>query len=680
MYSNYLTQLAKKQVLKKKPFLKGLVESALCSGYGYSSKLTEGIRQYLEIMAVKSGQVFTTYTLPDKEELNQGDDLAMAVAPCSDGDFSLWSITRSLLHSGLLLAGETRSGKSSFLNNFLVQAIAKGMKTIVMDFKRSARRILAHPDINFDPRKVLVIKIREFPLNVLKESKGMDRIAYVSVLLDIFQHSYGLMIGSLSFFQDALVDLSKPYKVYKPNLRPCIPDLLELLDSRRIPRGGPMRDYYQRVKLRLKSIMHCFPQLAVSSGILEELIESEEPTCVVLELDGENIEAETFIVSTILVRLFFSRMYSENPQFDDIVVAFDDAPRLFNARATSGLYILSEIAAKVRAFKISLVVATQMPALMDIGILSNLSTKIALRMGGKDAYFMGQVMGLQTKEQVDELLKLQPGEGICRPGAGSLDPFRFYFPLLLDPKTVVTDKDIRMRLQPQKFLKRFKVAPRFSFSKLLETLPKKERENITKDVRKSSALTAIEKNFLVHVKDRPELFVRQRYKALHLGAWMGNRIKKKLIDQDLITDVPMSGGTKGGTKKMTVLTQRGCKVLRIGYPYEGKGKSGHKVVQLLVKYWYEKKGYEAHIERKIGEKSVDVVAEGNGEKIAIEVVGVNEKYEERNVRSLENLDKLIFVARTKDILKNTKKRLKDVLRKIPAKVDFKLVSEFLEEV
>lgn len=675
MYSNYLLQLAKKQVLKKKPFLKGLVESALCSGYRQSSKLTEGIRQYLEIDAIKSGQAFSAFSLPEREDLNQGDDFPMAIVPCSDNNFALWSIAKILLHSGLLLAGETRSGKSSLLNNFLIQAIAKGMKTLVMDFKRSSRRVLANPDIDFDPRKVLVIKIRDLPFNFLKEPKGMDPIAYVSVLLDILQHSYGLMTGSLTFYQDALVHLMNTYKTHKPNLRPCIPDLLELLDSRPMPRGGPMRDYYQRVRLRLKSIMHCFPQTGVSSGILEELIESEEPTSIILELDGENIEAETFAVSTILVRLFFSRMYSENPQFDDIVVAFDDAPRLFNARATSGLYILSEIAAKVRAFKIGLIVATQMPALMDTGILSNLSTKIALRMGGKDAYFMGQVMGLQTREQVDELLKLNPGEGICRPGIGSLDAFRFYFPLLLDPKTVVTDRDIQEKLRPQETLKRFKVVPRYAFSKLMETLPKKERGNIKKDIRKSSELSAIEKNFLVHVKNHPEFFVRERYKTLGLGAWVGNRIKKKLIDQDLITDVPISGG-KGGTRKMTVLTQKGCKALHITYP--GKGGSGHKTVQLLVRWQYEKKGYKVDIERKIGEKSVDLVVEGNGEKIGIEVVGVDEKYEERNVRVLDSLDKLIFVARTREILENTKNRLKNTLDDIPKKIEFKLLSDLLK--
>ena len=58
-------------------------------------------------------------------------------------------------------------------------------------------------------------------------------------------------------------------------------------------------------------------------------------------------------------------------------------------------------------------------------------------------------------------------------------------------------------------------------------------------------------DYLEHVAKEPFLSMRDRHRALSLSAWKGNRIKKELLADDLVREVPISPGGRGRGFKLS---------------------------------------------------------------------------------------------------------------------------------
>lgn len=257
-------------------------------------------------------------------------------------------------------------------------------------------------------------------------------------------------------------------------------------------------------------------------------------------------------------------------------------------------------------------------------------------------------------------------------------------PRVIDPKRVVTNTEIEEKMKISDIISHLPHVPRVPIRQIVKPLLDNrgkisDAKNIIKGKEKENTdqISDMERKYLGDVAKRPLSSVRERYKRLRLASWRGDRIKKKLVDGNLIEDIEISDGSVGAPQKLSVLTGAGSKVLGIKYPYKhGGGGLYHRFVQRLVEQYYTRKGQRVEIEGDTINKKVDVLVTGEKRTIAFEVVGEDEKYQEFNLRDLKGLNRVFFVCRNKQTIARLKKRLEEIGR-IPKKVGFVPVSKFL---
>jgi len=138
---------------------------------------------------------------------------------------------------------------------------------------------------------------------------------------------------------------------------------------------------------------------------------------------------------------------------------------------------------------------------------------------------------------------------------------------------------------------------------------------------KEVVLTEEERDFLVDIAKNPISGVVARYARLGLNRYQGNKLQKELLEKNLIYWKPVS--TRQGRLKVLVLTDKGKKAIKdikIEKVFHKQGSWEHEYWKYRVGEHYKKKGYKVTFEYKIGEgKSVDIVAEKDGNRIAVEI-------------------------------------------------------------
>ena len=134
-------------------------------------------------------------------------------------------------------------------------------------------------------------------------------------------------------------------------------------------------------------------------------------------------------------------------------------------------------------------------------------------------------------------------------------------------------------------------------------------------------LTDMERRFLEDIARHPVSGVVARYERLRINRYQGNKIQKSLLGKGLISWRPVS--TRTGRLKVLVLTDKGKKAIpdvKVEKVFRGNASWEHEYWKFRVGEYYRKKGYEVTYEYKLpGGKSVDVVAEKGGKRIAVEI-------------------------------------------------------------
>lgn len=128
-----------------------------------------------------------------------------------------------------------------------------------------------------------------------------------------------------------------------------------------------------------------------------------------------------------------------------------------------------------------------------------------------------------------------------------------------------------------------------------------------------------ERVFLDFISKHPGMFVTQIYQELYLSGYKGDRLKKSLLDKELIVQEETRRGVKGRLAKVLNLTDKGSAILRKFTA--GKGGDNHKQLQAIIKEQAELFGWKGFIEERIGKslESVDVVLKREDVKVAVEI-------------------------------------------------------------
>jgi excisionase family DNA binding protein len=190
-------------------------------------------------------------------------------------------------------------------------------------------------------------------------------------------------------------------------------------------------------------------------------------------------------------------------------------------------------------------------------------------------------------------------------------------------KTIKEEIEKSERTEDQQKLKEVSVRVPLSNTELVEKKKEKAEEEFLPG----------EKGFLDFVFKHPGMFITQIYKKLGLSGYKGDRLKKSLIEKELINQEETRQGDKGRLAKVFFLTDKGSAVLKKFA--SGKGGDSHKQLQAMLKEQAELFGWKGVIEERIGKslESVDVVLKRDDIKVAVEISDTSKTdYEISNIR------------------------------------------------
>jgi excisionase family DNA binding protein len=142
-----------------------------------------------------------------------------------------------------------------------------------------------------------------------------------------------------------------------------------------------------------------------------------------------------------------------------------------------------------------------------------------------------------------------------------------------------------------------------------------------------------EKGFLDFISRNPGMFVTQMYLKLGLSGYKGDRLKKSLLEKELITQEETRQGDRGRLAKILLITEKGSAILKKFTA--GKGGEIHKQLQSMLKEQAELFAWQGVIEKRISKslESVDLVLTRNDIKVAVEISDTTRVYYEiSNIR------------------------------------------------
>ena len=130
------------------------------------------------------------------------------------------------------------------------------------------------------------------------------------------------------------------------------------------------------------------------------------------------------------------------------------------------------------------------------------------------------------------------------------------------------------------------------------------------------------------------MFVTQMYLKLGLSGYKGDRLKKSLLEKELIKQEETRQGDRGRLAKVLLITDKGLAILKKFAA--GKGGDAHKQLQAMLKEQAELFGWQGFIEKRISKslESVDLVLTRDDIKVAVEISDTSRvNYEISNIRN-----------------------------------------------
>ncbi len=286
------------------------------------------------------------------------------------------------------------------------------------------------------------------------------------------------------------------------------------------------------------------------------------------------------------------------------------------AGSRSNVANITSLVSEARKYRVALVVATQMTEYLhrDISaaLLGNIGTLIVLRCGVNDALYLQKQLGQFTAQDLQDL---PVGQAIIRMERAT-DSFNASLHKMRHRQKSYKDEII-------KHSRKNFCRPLEEVERALSTSAIASGTNTKKKKTQSiETLLVQEKTFLECVFNNPTLSVTKLYKAQSLSAYMGDRLKRKLKENGLLTEVETHLGIGSRVAKYLFLTKKGFDALPQQHvSLSGKGGQLHRYWQSVLNVQAESNGFKATIEEQIPgrRESVDLGIEKQGKRIAVEI-------------------------------------------------------------
>lgn len=603
---------------------------------------------------------------PSKEESEREIRVGKISQNNKEYDFGL---SKDELTNHLIIAGRTGSGKTNTSFQIINSLIKNNIPFMIFDWKKTHRNLTS----NFPSIKVFTVgrNINPFYFNPLIPPKGMSPRNWALALSQIWEASSLLGPGASHLLLKAFDYLYKNFGIYEnpdSEIYPTMHDLLSYLESLDIKKFREAQ-WLSSAKRAIQSI--CYGDAGNALKVRKHnsiyYLEKNLNQNIILELESLTHSAKIFFIYSLLLWLHHYNLNTIERGKLKRALIIEECHHLLSKsfhKATSTEDVLETLLRESREFGTAFIMLFQTVGNIPNTALSNIHTTICHNLVlDDDINTMAGILQLDQKQK-KFISQLQPGQAIVKLQSRYTKPFLVNMPLFnIIRDRILTDSEIKRQLG--------------SFSSFSPVNSASKQEN-----RSYSSFTFQDINkddvaFLLSVLQKPFLSAASRYKDLNFYIDKANAIKKKLLNNNLISEVQIQLSQKR-TIKLFHLSPMGKNILKkfnynSGYKFETKGGLEHAFWVYLVKKILQNKSYEVRLEQD----GIDIIAEKENEKIAIEVETGN-SYPTKNILKCLQLGfkKIVSIATNKQVYFQIKRFI--TYYKLQEKVRLVLAQEILE--
>ena len=322
------------------------------------------------------------------------------------------TVDRLPLH--ILAAGTSGCGKTNFAKVHLDEAIAAGLRSIMVCDPKSEYDDFAmkYPDF-------LLLKWNDLRFNPLTPPPNVPRNEWHQTVVGHMAQTFNFWEGAQSLLIRLLANLCERME------EPTITDLMIALEMEK-PRYK-QKDFLVMgtVSSRLELILYtCRDIVLAKSSVLPSLAQRR----YILQTTGLMSEIESWLLEFMLIWEFMYRIWNPDQRKLTLHVYDECQHRLFSREKERGAHkisasVISMLVDQARAMNMALCSLSQEPSSLVNAVLNNSYLKVAFHLGsGQEVRVMKEAMGLK-EEQADVMHTLETGEAIVRMAGGYMEPF-----------------------------------------------------------------------------------------------------------------------------------------------------------------------------------------------------------------------------------------------------------------
>ena len=539
--------------------------------------------------------------------------------------------------------GRSGSGKTNLAYLLLKGLVRAGKPFLVFDWKRNYRDLL--DKMEFADILVFTVgrDIAPFRFNPLMPPPGTPASIWLKKLIEVACHAYYLGEGVSVLLLRALDSLYREHGVYgsRPESYPTLADVRQWLHNYRTK--GRESGWMESTMRAVETL--CFGEVGrvLNKGPFFNIAELLTRRAV-LELDALTNADKTFLIEALLLWIHHFRLAQRERETFKHAIVIEEAHHVLlrkKQEATGEETVTDVLLREIRELGESIICLDQHPSLISKPALGNTYATFTFNLKHRGDLAMMQDCLLLDSEQTGYLGRLEVGWAVVKLQGRWFWPFLVRVPLVGIEKGVVTDARLREAGGQSRegfcaLLGGSQGSSRAISTQDVESGPPgacgagtpairvgdKEGEKddgSTNGDRCTIDLTTNEEMLLKDIGQNASSGVTERYERLGLSVSRGHGLQQSLCQKNLI--VPFFVFLPRGRKKTLVLTEQGKRALGIdGHESRRHGGPAHRYWVKAVAESLRARGYKVSEETPVGGgKTVDVVAEREGRRIAYEI-------------------------------------------------------------
>lgn len=612
------------------------------------------IEQMLEMLASKHLKQNYEYDRnpfpPPSASFSKAGDIELGTVYYADKEAYPFHLKSSRLKEHILVAGRSGSGKTNLTFVLMSEVIKQGIKVLALDWKRGYRNMQQlFPDL-----KVYTIgrDVSPFRFNPLIPPPGCEPNVWIKMVVDVISRSYFGGEGVISLLVSGLDHLYRNAGVYDKMQThwPTVNELLMWLRTTKLKgRAAMWKTSAERILL---SMMYGEFGAVINAKDNSHVVSLLDEN-VVLEMDGLSSSSDRVLFSEALTLYLYRYRLAQGPKskLTNMIILEEAHNLLLKKSSESKESVLESSIRQIREYGLGFMFVDQSASMLSKVAFANSYATMALSQKLRsDIQTISGAMNM-TDDQKHALNTLPVGSAVVRLADEHPEPFLVKIPLCNIKEGVITDAMIRKQNRgdsndssinrtllttnpaipviPGSYENINNIKTKQNKKKISRPPSPKESQTTLNKLQRSDSkskppgkkISREEIRFLTDVAHRPTSTTVSRYQRLNLSRRRGNAIRLSLSTAGIIEAVSIP--TRSGQVMLNQLTDSGkkvCDYLNIDPGPILQQSLEHRYWVKQAKRYFENQGYDLIIEHPIkGNRAVDLFAQKNDEKVAIEV-------------------------------------------------------------